>query len=573
MKKFLLLNLVILFVIACEKNDEPQNNLSFEKVSGFVQKGPYLNGTAVSVYELKDNLEPTGINFPSQILDNKGTFEISNVDLISQFVLLKADGYYFNEIKNESSSGQLTLFALSDLTNKTSLNVNVLSTLEKSRVEYLVSNGKSFVEAKEQAQSEILNIFEMNNTNVTASEELDITKPGDDNAILLAISAILQADLSVAELSELIANISADIREDGVLDDQSLGEALIFNAHKLAPAQIRENLESRYEELNMNVTIPDFEKYLNQFIENTDYNYNALPELTTNNEITDLTANSAVSGGNILKEGVAAVIARGVCWSEDHNPDIEDEKTDDGQGTGTFTSNIYGLLPNTTYYVRAYATNNAGTAYGEEVSFKTDDSGVGTVTDIDGNVYHTVIIGTQVWMVENLRTTKYRNGDTIPNITDKTAWENISYGGYCWYNNDITNKETYGALYNWYAVDDSRNLAPEGWHIPSAEEWNTLIDFLGGDMVAGGKLKEEGTLHWRSPNIDATNESGFSGLPAGFENGTDFYSLGFTTFYWSTDEGEFPGEVWGIKLYNGHGHVEKGYGSKKPAHSVRCIKD
>ena len=233
MKKFLLLNLVILIVIACEKNDVVQNNLSFEKISGYVQKGPYLNGTSVSIYELKDNLEPTGINFPSQILDNKGTFEISNVDLISQYVLLKADGYYFNEIKNESSTGQLTLFALSDITNKTSLNVNVLSTLEKSRVEYLVSNGKSFVEAKEQAQTEILDIFEMNNPNLTASEELDISKPGDDNAILLAISAILQADMQVAELSELIANISGDIREDGVLDDQTLGETLIFNAHKL----------------------------------------------------------------------------------------------------------------------------------------------------------------------------------------------------------------------------------------------------------------------------------------------------------------------------------------------------
>ena len=183
MKKILLLNLVILIVIACEKNDVVQNNLSFEKISGYVQKGPYLNGTSVSIYELKDNLEPTGINFPSQILDNKGTFEISNVDLISQYVLLKADGYYFNEIKNESSSGQLTLFALSDITNKTSLNVNVLSTFEKSRVEYLVSNGKSFVEAKEQAQTEILDIFEMSYPNLTASEELDISKPGDDNAI------------------------------------------------------------------------------------------------------------------------------------------------------------------------------------------------------------------------------------------------------------------------------------------------------------------------------------------------------------------------------------------------------
>ena len=193
------------------------------------------------------------------------------------------------------------------------------------------------------------------------------------------------------------------------------------------------------------------------------------------------------------------------------------------------------MLPNTTYYVRAFATNSAGTAYGEEVSFKTEESGIGTVTDIDGNIYHTVIIGSQVWMLENLRTTKYRNGDTITNITDKTAWGNISYGGYGWYNNDITNEETYGALYNWGAVADTRNLAPEGWHVPSADEWNELIDFLGGDMVAGGTLKEEGTLHWIAPN-DATDEVGFGALPAGMENGTDFHGMGYETYYWSTDE-------------------------------------
>ena len=120
--------------------------------------------------------------------------------------------------------------------------------------------------------------------------------------------------MQVAELSELIANISGDIREDGVLDDQALGETLIFNAHKLVVDQIRNNLENRYEELNMNVTIPDFEKYINQFMENTDFNFNALPELTTNLEITDLTANSAVSGGNILNEGISDVTERGVCW-------------------------------------------------------------------------------------------------------------------------------------------------------------------------------------------------------------------------------------------------------------------
>lgn len=112
-----------------------------------------------------------------------------------------------------------------------------------------------------------------------------------------------------------------------------------------------------------------------------------------------------------------------------------------------------------------------------------------TVSDADGNVYHTIAIGPQIWMAENLKTTKFRNGDPIPNITDVTAWENLTSGAYCYYRNDIVNITTFGMLYNWYAVNDSRNIAPTGWHVPSDAEWSTLRSWLGGVTVAGGKLK------------------------------------------------------------------------------------
>ena len=154
----LLLHILILFTTSCE-SDENGNKLSFEKLNGYVQKGPYLNGTAVTIFELSSDLSPTGKNFTTQILDNKGTFELKNVELTSNYVILEADGFYFNEVKNINSSAQLTLFALSDLTNKISLNINVLSSLEKSRVEYLISNGIDFSSAKKQAQSEILSIL------------------------------------------------------------------------------------------------------------------------------------------------------------------------------------------------------------------------------------------------------------------------------------------------------------------------------------------------------------------------------------------------------------------------------
>lgn len=280
-KLFLILALALM-IYSCEKEQDNETNLNLDKVSGFVQKGPYLNGTAVTISELTLDLTPTGKNFTSQILDNKGTFEINNVNLTSQYIELKADGFYFNEVSNSNSSAQLTLFALSDLSNKSSLNVNILSNLEKNRVDYLVSNGISFSDAKNQAQTEILSIFEINKDGISESEQLDITKPGDDNAILLAVSVIMQGYLSVSDLSELLANISTDIREDGQLNSQSLGSTLINNAKTIKLETIRKNLASRYEELGLNITIPDFEKYVNQFIDSTDFVFTGFIEYPPN---------------------------------------------------------------------------------------------------------------------------------------------------------------------------------------------------------------------------------------------------------------------------------------------------
>lgn len=266
--------LVLTFIIySCEKEIDNETNLTLDKVSGFVQKGPFLNGTAMTISELSDDLTPTGKNFTSQILDNKGTFEIKNVNLSSQYIELKADGFYFNEVTNSNSSAQLTLFALSDLSNKSTLNVNILSNLEKNRVDYLVSNGTAFSVAKNQAQTEILSIFEISTEAISESEQLDILKSGDDNAILLAVSVILQGYLSVSELSELLANISTDIREDGQLNSQTLGSTLINNARTIKLADVRANLESRCEELGLATKVPDFEKFVNQFIDNTDFEF------------------------------------------------------------------------------------------------------------------------------------------------------------------------------------------------------------------------------------------------------------------------------------------------------------
>lgn len=264
-----ILFLLLLFLFSCEKNNEIQ----LVNLNGYVQKGPYLNGTAITISELSGELIPSGKNFSSQIVDNKGTFELNNVELTSNFVELKADGFYFNEVTNGNSVAPLTLYVLSDITDKTSLNVNALSSLEKRRVEYLISVDSSFSVAKQQAQSEILKIFEIDKKDMAVSESLDIMQAGDDNAILLAISVILQGQLDVSELSELLANISTDIRTDGILNSNTLGTILINNAKNTNQSQVRLNLENRYESLGMNITVPDFEKYVDQFISHTSFTY------------------------------------------------------------------------------------------------------------------------------------------------------------------------------------------------------------------------------------------------------------------------------------------------------------
>ena len=207
-----------------------------------------------------------------------------------------------------------------------------------------------------------------------------------------------------------------------------------------------------------------------------------------------------------------------------------------------------------------------------------------TVTDIDGNVYKTVTIGNQVWMAENLKVTHYRNGAAIPNITDAGQWRSMSTGAYCNYDNDINYVSTYGSLYNWYAVDDSRGLAPDGWHIPTDDEWKELEMYLGMSQAEvddngwrgtdeGGKLKETGTTHWNSPNTGATNSSGFSALPGGWCNsdGT-FYGVGTDAIFWSSTEGSSYG-AWYRGLDYDRSGVGRDYYGKQGGCSVRCVRD
>ena len=409
-----------------------------------------------------------------------------------------------------------------------------------------------------------------------------------------------------------------------------------------------------------------------------------LPTLTTSS-ITSITSTTATGGGTITNDGGVAITDRGIVWGTTTNPTIGSNLgiTTDGTLTGNFTSNIINLSPGTRYYVRAYATNDVGTAYGDVLNFQASlipgtiqtfpvtaitstsatcgwnitDLGGGSLTNSyliwsltpnptlstpninsyaflgstthimrnllpnttyyvrsvittinmynqteqltgygDVNVFTTLNfppIGSQIWSSSNLDVTTYRDGTPIPQVTDPTAWENLTTGAWCYYGNDQRNGYIYGKLYNWYAVAGIHNtaslndpslrkqLAPQGWHIPTDAEWTTLTNFLGGETVAGGKMKATGTSQagtglWANPNTAATNESGFTGLPSGIRwyTGGFFGSTDTIGYFWSSSESN-TSFAWYRKLIYDNGYLERhdegGY--KENGFSVRCIRD
>ncbi len=319
-----------------------------------------------------------------------------------------------------------------------------------------------------------------------------------------------------------------------------------------------------------------------------------LPTVTTS-AATDITANSATCGGNVTSDGGATVTARGVCWSTSQSPTVYDSHTTDGSGTGNFTSSLTGLTVGTTYHVRAYATNSAGTAYGNEVILSLPCLGAATVTDIDNNIYNTVQIGQQCWMKENLRTTRYADGTSIAlgNSTSTTT----AYRYYPDYNS--SNVATYGYLYNWKAVmgnssSSSANpsgvqgICPTGWHVPSDAEWTQLTNFVSSQsqyvcVCANNYIAKAlaSTIGWNSSSNtccavgydpSTNNETGFSALPASaYTAPGESSDFGNYSFFWSTTDDSY--NAFGRNLYYDDNNMSSSAYEKSFGFSVRCIRD
>ncbi len=307
----------------------------------------------------------------------------------------------------------------------------------------------------------------------------------------------------------------------------------------------------------------------------------------TTTEVTNVILNTAKSGGTISSDGGVAITEKGVCWSTGQTPTIADSKTSDGTGTGAYTSIVKGLLPATTYYLRAYATTSNGTAYGSAVSFTTM---LNKVTDLDGNVYTTVEIGNQIWMAENLKTTQFNDTTAIPLVTDNGFWSILGTPGYCWYNNDPANKTAYGAIYNWYAASSGK-LAPIGWHIATDAEWTVMENYLSANgynwdgTTSGNKLAKAlgATTGWAQSPVEGSvgntdyptkrNLTGFSALPGGFRNQSGAFSnLGSWGYWWCSSESSVSFGINRNIAYFGCS-LQKESPNKNLGYSIRCVKD
>jgi len=312
----------------------------------------------------------------------------------------------------------------------------------------------------------------------------------------------------------------------------------------------------------------------------------SLPQVTTDS-ITNITKTTAYCGGKIPFNVDSKVIDRGVCWSIKSNPSIADNKTKNGIGIGEFTSFISGLTENKTYYVRAYATNKLGTSYGTEHQFMT-----ATAEDADGNGYHSIKIGTQEWLLENIKTTKYNDGTSIHRNVEYVEWT-TSEPAFNWYNNDSKYKEIYGALYNWFAVNTGK-LAPKGWHVPTKAEWKVLENYAIANPGYSGTLAKAlaSDKYWITSteylgsignDLSKNNSTGFTAISGGLVDllYQKYNNLNTYGFWWTSSEID-ESYAYFMRLSNRFANMENGDGGlnmgtifnpKLCGMSVRCIKD
>lgn len=549
MKKWILPTLMLgsILVTACSDGrqttgtSEESEGITAVKdweVAGVSQKGPFVTGSSVTVQELDGiTLKQTGKSFKGTIKSDKGDFAIKDINLQSQYAILEASGYYRDEITGKKSTGTVTLRALTDLTKRKTVNINLLTHLEYERVMYLVTEKKmSIAKAKAQADEEILAAFGID-VDFGKSEDLNIFESGDGNAALLAISVLMHADADVAGLTERMGEFSIAIAEGGDWEDADTKAVIADWACdadlKGTLANVRNNVEGwKYAD-----SVPAFEKYVTNFWWD---NY-GLGQCTSKRE-----GDTKRNVNKLSKMYDEYFVCEGGRW---HIPGEEPASSSSGNEPGSSSVDS-----------------------GEPVS--------GELTDArDGRVYKTVKLGSQEWMAENL---------------------NYAAEGSLCYEDDEKNCEKYGRLYNWEIALDTSNrgcgdnfsgcrlrsdfhpregICPDGWHVPEHAEWDTLFayaDAHGEGESAGDALQ----AYYRDDYLEKTYSSdrfGFNVVPAGVFNGKEFSGLGTSSEFWTASI-ETTDWLSYISITPSTIHFVKGSGSNvymthiSHAVSVRCVK-
>jgi uncharacterized protein (TIGR02145 family) len=301
----------------------------------------------------------------------------------------------------------------------------------------------------------------------------------------------------------------------------------------------------------------------------------------------NITSSTATSGGSIIDNGGTNIISSGVCWSTSPTPTVNDDKSTDGGTIGKFFSSVTGLSAATTYHLRSYVSNADGTFYGDEIIFITSEMN-SEIIDIDGNIYGTITLGSQVWMKENLRSTRYANGDIIGTTVPSTLTLTDQLPKYQWAYNGVENQAIrYGRLYTWAAATDSRKLCPVGWHLPSDSEWTILTGYLSqngygfggkGDQIAKAMAAKTDWANYSyegcpGSELSSNNSSGFDGLPGGWRENSRFYGQGIWCLWWSSTAVD-DWNAWPRVIVNAQNTILRDpWWYKSTGLSVRCLKD
>jgi len=483
--------------LSCSDGGSTAEPIRKAKISGLTQKGPFVEGSTATLYELNDRLEQTGRSFRDIIADSRGSFEIRNVELASPYAMLEASGYYRNENTGDISKAPITLFAIADVREKDNINVNILTHLEYYRVIDLAeSEGRSIKDAKKQAQKEILAVFGIDSDSFKDSEDMSIFGTGESDAALLAISVLLQGDLSEGEFSQRLTNFAQSLKASGTWGNEAEKNKIADWAEAVDLSGIMENILN----WNLSPAVPDFEKFANDYW-HVNYGLGAC----------DASLQSNVKNSN---RGIDFVCKNGN-WQTMRYVDI---KCFESKSCLTFADAR------------------------------------------DNQLYYYVAIGEQVWMAENL------------NYGGENGTSGICYG------NDQKNCSTYGRLYDW---ETAMNSCPSGWHLPSKEEWEELVDFAGEEKLAGKNLKAKDGWNPVRPDIYYGLDSyGFAALPGGnfaektIGNGINIFDgIGMFSDWWGSTEND-DNNAYRLGMYTGMDKVNIQIKSDKSnSYYVRCVKD